>query len=329
MKTFTITTNEAGQRVDKWVSKIAPKLPSSLLYKSIRLKRIKVNGRRTEIGARLQPGDRVDMYVGDEFFTGQEEKYDFLLASPHVHILFEDENILLADKPQGLLSHPDKNEFTDTLITRIKRYLYEKGEYDPESAGSFAPALCNRIDRNTGGIVIAAKNAEALRVMNEKIKAREIRKFYYCFVEGKMKKPAATLTGFLSKDEDKNQVQIYSTGGADRPEIVTRYRVISERTLDRRAVSLLEVELLTGRTHQIRAHFASIGHPLLGDGKYGNNLWARHLGFTHQALYAYRLAFCFTTDAGTLNYLNGQEFTVENVWFLGLGDETPRLKTKN
>ncbi len=311
MKSFTIGKNDAGQRLDKFISKAMPSLPKSLMYKYIRLKRIKVDGKRAEIGTKLLEGSIVDAYINDEFFAPAEKKLDFMSASKNLTIVYEDENILLADKKQGLLSHPDENEYGDTLIARIQRYLYEKGEYDPDAEQSFKPALANRIDRNTGGIVIAAKNAEALRILCDKIKYRELDKFYLAVVHGSPREKEAVLEAFLSKDEDKNKVFIKSRKTEDSKTIKTHYRVLKEKN----GLSLLEVELLTGRTHQIRAHLASIGHPLLGDGKYGKNADDKKIGFRHQALYSYKLRFNFTTDAGILEYLNGKTFTAKQVWF--------------
>lgn len=311
MKSFTVNNNDAGQRLDKFVTKAAPLLPQSLLYKYIRLKRIKINKKKALINTRLSVGDTVDMYIDDEFFEAKSPKYDFLSASSSLNIVYEDENILLADKKQGLLVHPDENEYGDTLIARIQRYLYEKGEYDPENETSFRPALANRIDRNTGGIVIAAKNAEALRILCQKIKDREIDKWYLAVVHGVPKKESDILEGFLEKNEQKNQVYIKDKMSDQTRTIRTKYTVLAKND----GLSLLKVELLTGRTHQIRAHLASIGHPLLGDGKYGKNAADKALGFKYQALYSYRLRFGFTTDGGLLEYLNGRTFEVESVWF--------------
>ena len=311
MKTFTIGKNDSGQRLDKFVTKAAGNLPQALLYKYIRIKRIKVNGARAQISTRLCEGDVVDMYINDEFFAPKELKYDFMTASDKLNILYEDENIMLLDKKVGLLSHPDDTEYNDTLISRVKKYLYKNGSYDPADENSFAPALVNRIDRNTGGIVIAAKNAESLRILNQKLKDREIEKYYLCVIHGTLEKKSGTLEGWLIKDESKNKVRVYSAPKENSKQIRTKYRIIDETD----SLSLVEVELLTGRTHQIRAHFASIGHPLLGDGKYGTNAMNKAYGYKKQFLYSFRLKFAFTTDAGMLNYLNGRDFRVEDVWF--------------
>ncbi len=318
-QTITIKANDAGQRVDKFFTKTYPNLPQSMLYKAIRKKDIKVNGKRCEISTRLNEGDEVFMFLHDDFLQQKEKEYDFLKAPKIINIVYEDENIMLLDKKPGLIVHPDENYHFDSLIARVQHYLYDKGEYDPENERSFAPALINRIDRNTGGIVMAAKNAETLRIMNSKVKNREMEKLYLCIACGKMKKKTDVLTGYLQKNEAQNRVYISDRKQADSRSIATRYTVLKEG----KAFSLLEVELLTGRTHQIRAHLASIGHPLAGDGKYGTNAVNKKIGFPYQALYSYKLKFDFKSDAGILNYLDGTEYTVKDVWFL---DEFDRIK---
>lgn len=311
MKEFTVSKNDANQRLDKFITKLMPTLPKALMYKYIRLKRIKLNGKRTEINTRIKEGDVLSAYISDEFFTPVKPHYDFLSAGDSLNIVYEDQNIILADKPQGLLVHPDENEYNDTLIGRIQKYLFNKKEYDPEAENSFRPALANRIDRNTGGIVIAAKNAEALRILCDKIKNREIDKYYLAVVHGKPKLNEGLLEGYLEKNEAKNKVYMQNKKTDNNLTVKTFYRTL----ISKGGLSLLEIELLTGRTHQIRAHMASIGHPLLGDGKYGKLADDKKRGFSRQALYSYKLRFSFTTDAGILQGLSGKEFTVNEVWF--------------
>ncbi|MBQ9414842.1 MAG: RluA family pseudouridine synthase [Clostridia bacterium] len=310
MKTVTIGPNDAGQRLDKYLGKTFSQLPPSLMYKAIRKKDIKRNGKRIDASDRLEEGDVLTIYLPDDVLMSAPPAYEFASAGKSLDIVYEDENICLLNKPVGLLVHPDDREFRDTLIFRFQRYLYEKGEYDPESEASFTPALVNRIDRNTSGIVIAAKTAAALRILNDKLKRREIEKHYLCLVYGKMPKESELLEGYLDKDEEKNRVYISDRAGDGR-RIATRYTVLGYQN----GVSLLDIDLLTGRTHQIRAHLASIGHPLVGDGKYGKNEQNKQYGITKQALCSYRLRFAFETDAGELQYLDGQDFQLSSVWF--------------
>ena len=312
MKTTVIVTkNDAGQRLDKFLTKTYRNLPMALLYKAIRKKDIRLNGKRCEASSRLKEGDEIYLFLPDDALEIAPPAYEFMHASKQLDIVYEDEHVLLLNKKAGLLVHPDDREFADTLIFRVQRYLYEKGEYDPADEQSFAPALVNRIDRNTSGIVIAAKTAAALRILNEKLKNREIQKYYLCIVHGSLAKKEDTLEAYLEKNEAQNRVYISDTQKQGARTIRTRYRVLEEKN----GFSLLEIHLLTGRTHQIRAHLASIGHPLLGDGKYGTNALNKGTGFNKQALCSYRLRFEFTSDAGELAYLNGKEFALADVWF--------------
>ena len=312
MKTTVIVSkNDAGQRLDKFLTKTYRHLPTSLLYKAIRKKDIRLNGKRCEASSRLSEGDELYLFLPDDALEIAPPTYAFMHASKQLDVVYEDEHLLLLNKKAGLLVHPDDREFGDTLIFRVQRYLYEKGEYDPADEQSFAPALVNRIDRNTSGIVIAAKTAAALRILNEKLKRREIQKYYLCIVHGTLPKKEDTLEAYLEKNESQNRVYISDTQKEGARTIRTRYRVLEEKN----GFSLLEIHLLTGRTHQIRAHLASIGHPLLGDGKYGTNALNKGTGFHKQALCSYRLRFDFTSDAGELAYLNGKEFALADVWF--------------
>lgn len=315
MQVLTVNGNDAGQRLDKFLSKAIKGLPMSLMYKYIRTKKIKVNRKRTVQNYMLVEGDTIELFIRDEFFDSPESDTGAVeRIIPKLDIVYEDENIILCNKRAGVLVHEDDSAKENTLIMHIQAYLYQKGEYNPESEQSFAPALCNRIDRNTGGIVIAAKNAEALREMNSKIKNGEIRKFYICAVSGRMRCESETLNAYLKKDSANNTVKISDTPQKDYKPISTRYRVICEKNNE----SLLEVELLTGRTHQIRAHMAHIGHPLLGDGKYGINKAEKSRGYKYQALYSYRLIFNFHNSDGALGYLKGKQISIKpnQIWFI-------------
>ena len=295
MKEFTIGKNDAGQRLDRWLAKTLPLLPAPLAQKYIRLKRVKVNGKGSKRDVRLAVGDLLQLYINDEFFDRPTPENAFLsLYQPKLNILYEDEHILLVDKRPGLVVHPDESERVNTLLTHIQAYLYQKKEWSPYWENSFAPALCNRIDRNTGGIVIAAKTAEGLRVMNQKIKDRELEKRYLCVIHGTMPQREGKLEGYLWKDEVKKQVYVRSKPVPGAKTAVTLYRTLAVRN----GLSLVECELVTGRTHQIRAQFSASGHPLLGDGKYGSERDNRRYGRHGQALYSYRLSFRFTTAAG-------------------------------
>lgn len=307
MKEFTVGKNDAGQRLDRWLGKALPLLPTPLAQKYIRLKRVKVNGKGSQRDYRLVAGDLLQLYINDEFFDRPREDNAFLsVFKPVLDIVYEDQQLIICNKRPGLLCHPDAGEYVNTLITHIQAYLYQKKEWDPRAENSFTPALCHRIDRNTGGLVIAAKTADALRVMNQKIKDREIEKYYLCLVSGVLSPKDGLLEDYLWKDEAKKQVYLHDRPVPGGKTAQTAYRTLAVKN----GFSLVECHLLTGRTHQIRAQMAHAGHPLLGDGKYGNGHLNRQYGRTHQALWAYRLEFVFPTDAGCLSYLRGKTFEV-------------------
>jgi len=283
-----------------------------MLYKFVRTKRIKINKKRANISYKLLENDVIDLYVKDEFLVTSSDGCTFKSLKPDLKIIYEDKNILLADKKAGVIVHPDNREEVNTLINHITAYLYQNGEYLPELENSFAPALCNRIDRNTGGIVICAKNAETLRVINEKIKNNEIEKKYLCLVHGNLVKKEAVLTAYHKKNQDENIVKIADNYFPGAKIIKTKYKVLREQA----NISLVEAELVTGRTHQIRAHFAHINHPLVGDSKYCVNYEQhkddRKRGFFSQALYSYKVSFKLKKESeNILDYLNGKSFSVD------------------
>jgi len=324
MREFKINANDAGQRLDKFILKTVKGMPISLMYKAIRTKKIKVNRKRAEQKQMLVLGDTVQMFLSEDLFSEKITDNELLTIKVNLDVVYEDENLIICNKPAGVLVHSGDGDGKvsgdgdlrdrNTLIYSIQAYLAQKGEYDPASENSFAPALCNRIDRNTGGMVIAAKNASALRATNERIKNNEITKYYLCAVHGNLPRKQDTLCDFLIKDHKNNTVKVLKNQANGSKEIITKYKLLEYNAL--KDISLVEIELVTGRTHQIRAHMASIGHPLLGDGKYGSIAKDKKLGYKHQALYSVRLEFAPKDDE--LSYLNGKAVTVsaDSVYFL-------------
>ena len=302
---FVVEQETAGQRIDRFLSGEDTGLSRSALQALVADGHVLCNGRQVAKSLKLKAGDTILLEIPDA------KPIEAVPQDIPLEIVYEDEHLLLADKPQGMVVHADETEKVNTLINHIQAYLYQKREWNPRWENAFAPALCNRIDRNTGGIVIAAKNAETLRIINQKIRDREIDKRYLCITVGTPRPPQGEVSCFLLKDEKKKQVAVYHRPVPGGKTAVTRYRTLETRE----ELSLLEVELLTGRTHQIRATMADLGCPLLGDGKYGDGQVNRRYGETRQALYSYRLTFDFPTDAGLLNYLRGRSFQVESVPF--------------
>lgn len=306
MKEFVASKQDEGRRLDRWVKANLPKVNNALLQKFLRLKRIKRNGKSAHADDRLNEGDVLAFYIEDEFFSKPEKKDKLLDGFRYkVEVVYEDENILLLDKRPGLVCHPDEHEKVNTLLTHARAYLYQKGEIKPDG---FMPVLVNRIDRFTGGIVICAKNEEAMHILSDKIRTHEIEKAYLCLVSGVMNPREGAVKGSIVKEKGKSHV---SAAGKDAPGgqyAETRYKTLAFRN----GASLLECVLITGRTHQIRAQLASVGHPLLGDAAYGG---VKSGKFQYQALYSYKITFRFQTDAGALQYLCGKSFYVKNVPF--------------
>lgn len=305
MRKILIKENDANQRVDKFLSKSLPKLPTSLMYKYIRNKKIKVNGKRCEVKQMLQTGDELTCYIAEEFFEVQKD-YTFLKAQPKLDILYEDDNLLIMNKEVGLLVHSDDKVEDDTLVNRMKHYLYNKGEYHIEEEQSFTPSLCHRIDRNTQGIVIGAKTAQALRDMNKRIHDGALIKKYLCIVEGIVSKKEDTITAYHKKENQVVSILDHMQTGYK--EIKTGYRVIKEE----KNLSLLEVCLYSGKSHQIRAMMAHLKHPLYGDTKYG----AKKRAYPYQALCAYQVYFQPVNDS--LSYMNEKKIEIEHIDFLKL-----------
>ncbi len=310
MRKFIINENDSGQRADKFIMK-ACNIPKGLMYKFIRTKKIKLNRKKFEISYKLQAGDILEFYIDDSFFY-DTPKLDFINAPVDLNVVYEDENILIVNKPKGIIIHSDKNNTENTLADSIKNYLYQKGEYSPQSENSFAPATCNRIDRNTCGMVIAAKNSQTLREVNEAIRLRKINKKYLCLLINKPHQDCGTIKAYHFKDDKLNKVFISGTEKQGYKEIITKYKFIE--TLN--GLYLVEVELITGRSHQIRASMSHIGCAILGDTKYGVKSANDKYKMYHQALCAYSLSFNFDKDS-FLSYLNDKNFKLDNseIWF--------------
>ena len=313
MKSCIVEKADDGRRLDRWLSAHFPQLPGALAQKFLRVKRIRLNGKGAQPNARVHTGDEISLYVDDALLAVRKKEDPFLSKfKPRLSVLYCDDQILLADKQPGLICVPDEREKVDTLINHVRAYLYQRGEWDPSDPDQFAPVLCNRIDRFTGGIVIAARTREAMQTINRAIRSREVEKRYLCVVHGRMKPPSGLMNTWILKPEGAKKVTVLTHPARGAQNAQTRYATL----MTRGGLSLMECELLTGRTHQIRAQFAHAGCPLLGDAQYGRDDSGARYGRGYQALYAYSLTFHFSQDAGALNAVNGRTFRVKDVPFV-------------
>lgn len=306
MKEIKITKNEENQRLDKFLLKYMNTAPKAFIYKMFRKKRIKYNGKKAEGSEMLQAGDTLTLFLAEETMTSFMEVRVLQEAARHFGLVYEDDDIVVVAKPAGLLTHPEKSSDTDTLVDQVLYYLYQKGQYAPSLDSSFTPALCNRLDRNTSGIIIAGKTLKGVQSVNEAIRNRKIDKFYLTLVQGEIME-AGEVSAFLTKDSGKNQVRLSQAAGADGKESVTKYRPIAWG----KGYTLLEIQLITGKTHQIRAHMQSIGHSVVGDRKYGdlavNETFRKEYGLSNQFLHGAKVVFL--EETGALAYMAGEVLT--------------------
>ncbi|WP_341877072.1 RluA family pseudouridine synthase [Defluviitalea saccharophila] len=308
MKEIQITQNDANQRLDKFLMKYMNQSSKGFIYKMLRKKRIKYNGKKGEGNEKLQIGDTIQLYLADETINQFRALKDVNKVSRTFSIIFEDEQILLCNKPLGLLVHPDQNNNQNTLADEILSYLVEQGEYNPHETAGFTPAVCNRLDRNTSGIIIAGKTLNALQAMNQMIKENKIQKYYLTIVKGTIKTPGV-LKGYHKKNQKTNEVEILDEYEEGSKYVETHFTPIVNNS----DYTLLEIQLITGRSHQIRAHLSKINHPIIGDSKYGdikvNDYFKSKYGLKHQFLHAYKIKFAECPE--DFGYLENRSFKAE------------------
>lgn len=308
MREIRVGKNDSNQRLDRFLKKYMDEAGTGFIYKMLRKKNIKVNESKASPEMMIFEGDTIQLYLSDETidkFIGTKEIRKSRLAP---RIIYEDENLVLINKPVGILSHGAGEEFEENIVDSLVTYLIQKGDYVPRIEKTFSPSICNRLDRNTSGIIIGAKNSEALRLVNKAIKEGSVRKYYKTIVKGAIKEDFEH-KGFLIKDEDRNLVDISDEQGEGSKEIHTKFRVI----MSKGGYSLLEVELITGRTHQIRSTLQTMGYPVIGDRKYGksvvNDEFRKKYGLENQWLHGYRMVLNGLEEK--LDYLNGREFIAD------------------
>ncbi len=302
MVDFTIRENEAGQRLDRFLRKYMKKAPLSMIYKTIR-KDVKVNGKRVHEDTILQEGDKLSLYISEEKLNDLTRPQPRRHVKRQFRIAYEDENLLIVEKPEGLLTHGDSREKKNTLANQVCGYLQEKGEFNPAKEKSFVPSPVNRLDRNTTGLVIFGKNAETLRNFTRYIRERQhVSKYYVTLVKGRME-DKIVIDDRISRNHDKNISRV--TGDVQEGKSA---ETLVTPIISKNGFSVVEAELVTGRTHQIRVHLSHEGYPLVGDVKYGdrkiNGMAKKKLGITTQLLHAYRLQF--RGLEGKFAYLNGK-----------------------
>ena len=308
MKEIVIRHNESNQRIDRFLKKYLPNASKGFIYKMLRKKRIKLNGNRAKAEYMIKEGDTLQLFLAEDTINKFKNQIEVKNIEWNLKVVYEDNNIILINKDKGLLSHSTGDSKEDTVVEQLVAYLYNSDQYDPSKEKTFKPSICNRLDRNTSGLVIGAKNFNALQSVNEIIREGMLKKYYLCIVRGRVN-GKKELKGYLLKDNDSNKVQIASKKTEDGKEIHTVLNVIKSSE----DYSLLEIDLITGRTHQIRAHLSSIGHPIIGDYKYGderiNDYFKKEYDLYSQFLHAYRIKFNGFSDE--LKYLNGMIFTAE------------------
>ena len=307
MKSFTAGTNEEGVRLSRFVESVTKDMPRSMMYKAFRNKRIKVNGKRAEPDTRLHQNDLIELYINDEFFPAGDAAPAKKppRRQPPVTVIYEDGNIAVLYKPAHLLCHSDRTGDAN-LVDAFAAYLQAKGEYDPHAEQRFAPAICNRLDRGTEGLVIAAKSYAALRDMNAIIRDNQMKKEYLTITVGTP--PAGRHIAWLQHSEKNNKVRIHAREAEGYKQILTEVTPIRQNG----PFTLCRIGLITGRTHQIRAHLAYLGHPVLGDIKYGNRKMNERTGLKTQALCAQRLTFDRIPQDNILHELSGRVIKLED-----------------